>query len=376
MNPNDINNQNNNQPVVPSNQAPVDETKVDSIAKIDEVPMSISPLVQESAVNQQPAMPQPEINSEVQKVEIPQPVVETSPVESTSMFNQNNLVVEGSHNPEPVQNLEVKPATDSIIPEAPAAITVTSTPMETTTTESKDSLLNFQTNSINPNTNININDFRIAGEDKKEELAMPQTPSSVDTSSQPAVQINTPANNNNHTAILAVAGVVVFGLLVGGAFFFISRNNSTKTDQTVGGTYKTEKIAVVENKEIKELTEEEYKTIIKSYIERYNKNIENSKLRLTQPNLTQAQQASIFMDYSTEVLDIYTGIQNLKVPTKFKDQHEKLTLSLYALNSLFDTIVKTLKEGSSNTPINTTLATISKAESVASASFNEIVNSK
>ena len=376
MNPNDINNQNNNQPVVPSNQAPVDETKVDSIAKIDEVPMSISPLVQETAVSQQPAMPQPEINSEVQKVEIPQPVVETSPVESTSMFNQNNLVVEGSHNPEPVQNLEVKPATDSIIPEAPAAITVTSTPMETTTTESKDSLLNFQTNSINPNTNININDFRIAGEDKKEELAMPQTPSSVDTSSQPAVQINTPANNNNHTAILAVAGVVVFGLLVGGAFFFISRNNSTKTDQTVGGTYKTEKIAVVENKEIKELTEEEYKTIIKSYIERYNKNIENSKLRLTQPNLTQAQQASIFMDYSTEVLDIYTGIQNLKVPTKFKDQHEKLTLSLYALNSLFDTIVKTLKEGSSNTPINTTLATISKAESVASASFNEIVNSK
>ena len=376
MNPNDINNQNNNQPVVPSNQAPVDETKVDSIAKIDEVPMSISPLVQEAAVSQQPAMSQPEINSEVQKVEIPQPVVETSPVESTSMFNQNNLVVEGSHNPEPVQNLEVKPATDSIIPEAPAATTITSTPMETTTTESKDSLLNFQTNSINPNTNININDFRIAGEDKKEELAMPQTPSSVDTSSQPAVQINTPANNNNHTAILAVAGVVVFGLLVGGAFFFISRNNTTNSDQTVGGTYKTEKIAVVENKEIKELTEEEYKTIIKSYIERYNKNIENSKLRLTQPNLTQAQQASIFMDYSTEVLDIYTGIQNLKVPTKFKDQHEKLTLSLYALNSLFDTIVKTLKEGSSNTPINTTLATISKAESVASASFNEIVNSK
>jgi len=376
MNPNDINNQNNSQPIVPQNQSPVDETKVDSIAKIDEVPMSISPLVQEASVSQQPAMPQQEINSEFQKVETTQPVVETSPVESTSMFNQNNLVIEGSRSVEPVQNLEVKPSTDSIIPEAPAATTVTNAPVETHTTENKDSLLNFQTNSINPNTNVNINDFRIAGEDKKEELAMPQTPSSVDTSSQPAVQINTTANNNNHIAILAVVGVVVFGLLVGGAFFFISRNNSTKSDQTVGGTYKTEKIAVIENKEIKELTEEEYKTIIKSYIERYNKNIENSKLRLSQPNLTQAQQASIFMDYSTEVLDIYTGIQNLKVPTKFKDQHEKLTLSLYALNSLFDTIVKTLKEGSSNTPINTTLATISKAEGVASTSFNEIVNSK
>ena len=355
MNPNDINNQNNNQPVVPSNQTPVDETKVDSIAKIDEVPMSISPVVEETAATTQEVIAPEPLETK--------PEAEISPVESSSMFNQNNLVVDNHQISEPAQVTEPKPVTDTIISETPVA-------------ENKESLLNFQTNSINTSSNININDFRIAGEDKKEELAIPQTPVSTEPTPQPTIQVNTPTTGNNQTIILAVVGVVVFGLITGGAYFFISRSNSSNTDQSVGGTYKTEKIAVIENKEIKELTEEEYKTIIKSYIERYNKNIENSKLRLSQPNLTQDQQAGIFMDYSTEVLDIYTGIQNLKVPSKFKDQHEKLTLSLYALNSLFDTIVKTLKEGVSTTPINATLTTISKAEGVASTSFNEIVNSK
>lgn len=333
MNPNDTNNQNNTQPVSPVNQTPFEEAKINSIAKNDEVPMSISPLFENSSAT-------------TQEVDFPKQV-------------KNNLTIDT--------------ATSETLQKAQTPVLE-----ETIKDENSKSLLNFQTNSLNPQQNININDFRVLGENKKEELSTlqnTQTSQFNEEPTQPTSQVNPPLHGNNQTMTIAVAGVLFFVFILGGVYFFISGNSSTKSNQSVGGTYKTEKIAVLENIEVKELSEEEYKTIIKSYIERYNKNIENTKLRLSQPNLAQDQQASIFMDYSTEVLDIYTGIQNLRVPTNFKDQHEKLSLSLYDLNSLFDTIVKTLKEKTSTTPINTVIATITKAEGVASASFNEIINS-
>ncbi|NBO17374.1 MAG: hypothetical protein EBV07_00560 [Proteobacteria bacterium] len=351
MNPND----NLNQPNQVSNTP---QDGVNSIASKDEVPMSIEKI----ETPEKPAL---------------EPVASTEPV--TSIFNQNT-------NSEQI---------------------------------SKDSLYNYQTNAINPNASVNIDDFRI-DEEKKSNLSEisnlesstitekdsinQQTPSQeteinfnsntttvnpVSMKTTASLKVEPPveeiANNNqnvsssnpNTTMIAVLGSILALGLVTGAYFVFFRSNQSSTENNYVAGKFQTEKIVVTSNTNVKSLTEDEYKTTIKSYIDRYNNNIRNSKVKLATPNITVEQKLEVYMSYSTEILNIYTELQNLIVPTRFKDSHDKLTLSLYALNSLFDSLIIDAKNKTLTTANEKQLVdSVNKAEESTAKVFNEISNSQ
>lgn len=362
MNPND----NQNQPIPVNNQQ---QDGVNSIAPKDEIPMSIEK-VETPAEETTPNVPDTQIitpiSTEVNNTQ--QPV--------TSIFNQET-------NPS-----EIK--------------------------KDNSQLFNYQTNAINPNANVNINDFRIdetvkntpisevsnlesttlnspeknniENTQKGEEVVVNfnQAPSSnIEIKPEPTVSSSdtiapaTPATSSNNTILIAILGIVIAIGLVAGAYFVFFRKPTSTQNNYVAGDYKTEKIVVSNNTEEKVLTIDEYKATIKSYIDRYNNNIRNSKVKLATPNLSVDDRLKVFIDYSSEILDIYTEIQNLRVPETFKEPHDKLTYSLYAVNILFDTLVidyknKTLTPDSEKQ----ILESITKAEDVAAKAFNEIANSQ
>ena len=203
--------------------------------------------------------------------------VASTPEPVTSIFSQN---LNQPTNP------EVKP----------------SNPVPTSSTENKDSLYNFQTNAINPNATVNIDDFRIDEEKKtnidemanmesttlnqKTELPVnetiptptPQTsifqsnnsPANTSTTVnqtpevQPAANItnSTPTSQNN-TIMIAILGVILALGFVTGAYFVFFRGGQTSQDNNyVAGQYQTEKIVVTQNKNTNVLTVEEYKTTV------------------------------------------------------------------------------------------------------------------
>lgn len=358
MNPTDNQNQ-----TLPINNTPQDG--VNSIASKEEIPMSIekvetTPEVETAAITETTPVVT-ELNPATQPV--------------TSIFNQETI-------PSEIKNEEVS-----------------STP-----------LYNFQTNAINPNANVNINDFRIdespkmpsisetsnlesttiipnteqVSEQKTETvlsqnpevvLESPITPANTEQTSQVTENIK-PVTSSN-TTMIAVLGVIIALGLVAGAYFVFFRKTQPTDSNYVAGDYKTEKILVSSKTEEKALTVDEYKATIKSYIERYNNNLRNSKVKLATPNLTVEQKLQVFVDYSSEILDIYTEIQNLRVPETFKESHDKLTLSLYAVNTLFDTLVIDYKNKTLTTENEKQiLESIVKAEDVAAKAFNEIANSQ
>lgn len=388
MNPNDNNlniNQNTNQNTQPLNNfgssnptPPTPPEPISSIAPKDEIPMSVE---------------------KVEKSEEPAPV--------TNIFSQDLNIVntqvvnnQSSTIGEVKPDQDLKPALEEIkLPE------VTQNPIAQTTDNNLNSnqnvLYNFQTNAINPNASVNLNDFRIDEDDKKPPLpeisnlettveTKPINPepiketvtilNSVPNTTEPITsepKVVTPPSANN-SIIIAVLGVIfALGLISGAYFVFFRKPTTTETPTASSSEFKTEKIIVKANSEAKTLTEEEYVTTVKSYIERYNANIRNFKVKQATPNLTIEQKLELYMNYSTEVLNIYTELQNLKVPQSYRDSHDNLTLSLYALNSLFDTLVieaknKTLTVANEKQ----ILEKILKAETAAAASFNAIANSK
>ena len=396
MNPNDNNlsNQNTSQDlngIQPVNPTPVPEpvNSISPLASKDETPMSLEKV-------------------EVTPTESVIPV--TSEVASVSNVATENSNIEPTQTP---ASVETQPVT-SIFSQDLNTQTQTSNSL----IQDTNSLYNYQTNAINPNASVNLNDFRIdetnkpiseisnlesttqqpiiTTEQTTKTLNEPEikineiangtnnSPSPVSTQpfvpdTQPISTINTPNPSASNTIVVAVLGVVLaVGLIAGGYFVFFKKPATGNTQETLIATeFKTEKIMVTQNSETKVLSEEEYKTTIKSFVDRYNNNIRNSKVKLAVPNLTIEQKLEVYMNYSTEILNIYTEIQNLKVPTSFKNSHDKLTLSLYAINSLYDNLIIEAKNKTLTSATQTQLyESITKAESVASVAFNEIVNSQ
>lgn len=338
------NNLNNNQNL--NNQTP---TPSDSLANKDEIPMSL------------------EKKEEVNSTPTTQPV--------TSIFDQN---LNASQPTTPTENKE------------------------------NEALLNFQTNSINPNQSIDINQFKIDSDEIKPvtETNLGNTinsePTNVGTTAEPEAPITsqettqipsvsndlpieqTPSStapittNNNQTIIIASVGVfLALGLVTGAYFLFFANNSSNSSSSINTGNVRTEKIMVEQNRDVKELSEEEYVAFIKSYIERYNNNVRSSRVSLATPNMTTEQRLEVYLSYSTEILNIYTEIQSQRVPIRFKDSHDKLTLSLYALNSLFDSLIKLAKDGGLTPQVETQLAeSITRAEKTTADAFAEIANSQ
>lgn len=367
MNPNDNNNLNINQNQVPVNNNQDtntnEDTGVSSIASKEEIPMSIE---------------------KVEESKSPQP----TPV--NNIFTQDLNVVSSNVNEN--KPIDIKPIENQ--------------------DKDQSALYNYQTNAINPNASVNLNDFRIDEDfkaEKKEnssnipeltntsvssETPLPEinnlestvtsTPSPVETEQTQPMQnttdtINQPASvpspSSSNTILIAVLGVIfAAGLITGGYFVFFRNSKPSETSTVATEEFKTEKIVVKNTSDTKVLSDEEYKTTIKSFIDRYNNNIRNFKVNQATPNLTLEQKLEIYMSYSTEVLNIYTDIQNLKVPQTYRDSHDKLTLSLYALNALFDNLIIQAKDMTLTAQSeNQILENIIKAETVAASAFNEIV---
>ncbi len=369
MNPNDNQNQ-----TIPVDNTPQDG--VNSIASKEEIPLSIEKVEEEE---------KPDL-----------PIAETQPV--TSIFSQNLNV-----KPSQTEIGETKPDENKV-----EGVSIAEPTKIDSSQDTKD-LYNFQTNAINTNANVNINDFMINEEkntslpeisnlestsvssetssiSNNAPLGLPtaETTSStgpvIESTTEPTpTQIPTPNQpGSNSTIIIAVLGVVIaIGLVAGAYFVFIRKPSEGSQNNYVAENFKTEKIVVSQKTEIKTLTIDEYKTTVKSYIERYNNNVRNSKVKLATQNLTENQKLEVYIEYSSELLDIYTELQNLKVPETFKDSHDKLTLSLYALNSLYDTLVLDIRN-KTLTPVieKQIIDSIGKAEQTAANSFNEIANSQ
>lgn len=367
MNPNDNNNLNINQNQIPVNNNQDTNTNgdsgVSSIASKEEMPMSIE---------------------KVEESKSPQP----APV--NNIFTQDLNVV--SSNVIENKPVDIKPIENQ--------------------DKDQSALYNYQTNAINPNASVNLNDFRI-DEDLKDgtkespltttdtintqtapETPLPEInnlestvtsiPSTVETNQSQPIQnttdtanqtVSVPAPSSSNTILIAVLGVIfAAGLIAGGYFVFFRNTKPTEPSTVATEEFKTEKIVVKNTSDAKVLSDEEYKTTIKSFIERYNNNIRNFKVNQATPNLTLEQKLEIYMNYSTEVLNIYTDIQNLKVPQAYRDSHDKLTLSLYALNALFDNLIIQAKDKTLTAQTeNQILENIIKAETVAANAFNEIV---
>lgn len=339
MNPNDNNlniNQNNNLPSDTSdlgtnnNSVTNQNTGINSIAPKDEIPLSIE-----------------KTSEEVVEPVIQTPVQNTEPV--TSIFSQDLNTV---------SNQTVNNQDTNIQSNTSEATANQDSGSQSSVSENKTDaniLFNYQTNAINPNATVNINDFQV---DEKEEVKpLPETtnignisevknvsnepePQTLPQPQVTQVNSNSPTPNTNNTMLIAILGVIFAAGLITGAYFVFFRQSSGSETQVVSSAeYKTEKILVKPNTEIKILSDEEYVATVKSYIERYNNNIRNFKVNLATPNLTIDQRLEFYKTYSTEVLDIYSELQNLRVPQNYRDAHDNLTLSLYALNNYFDTLV-------------------------------------
>ena len=358
MNPNDNQNQ-----TIPVNNQPQDG--VNSIAPKDEIPMSIEKV--EAPI----------------EVETPTPISTLTPAEVpttqpvTSIFNQETNPVELKKDNNQLFNYQ----TNAINPNATVNIndfrideSVNNTPIsEVSNLES--TTLNIPEKNTTENTQkeeeiVNFNEAPLTNIEIKQESVTPQVDA---TTSNPS----SPSTSTNNTVLIAILGVIIALGLVAGAYFVFFRKGTSTQNNYVAGDYKTEKILVTNKTEEKVLTIDEYKATIKSYIDRYNNNIRNSKVKLATPNLSVEDRLKVFIDYSSEILDIYTEIQNLRVPETFKDSHDKLTLSLYAVNTLFDTLVIDYKN-KTLTPATEKqiLESITKAEDVAAKAFNEIANSQ
>lgn len=367
MNQDDQNKTNNDQ-----NQ----QNQIDSLATRDEIPLSVEQTNSNTAVSTEMPLTTPSFDT-------------TQTSESSPKINEvTEIKVEQKKEPEKVESIFNQNANQ--IEE-----------------KKSEPLLNFQTNAINPNANLNINDFRINTETSNNEIKVnepveikneitdtpisspapvselaPTTESAPvsettpinSTVSQTQASINQPTSSNNSTAIFAVLGVVLAAGIVAGGYFLFNRNSTNKNQDINIENVQTEKIVVSGDVQKKEITAEEFKTVISSYITRYNKANENFSIATNKPNPSREEVASVFMQYSSEILDIYTGLINTRVPELYREDHQKLTFALYTMNELFDKLVKSIKDGTiTENEYRTSLMTIANAQKVATEAFNKLV---